>query len=101
MMNQFVLVGRIKDTKKGKLKGKDVIQLTLAIPKSYKNEDGEFETDFIPIILSGSVAENTLEYCGKGDIVGIKGSLCAYEDSFYAQAERVTFLSSKAKDDKE
>ena len=47
MLNQAVLVGRIvqepelKDTEKGK-----VTNITLAVPRSFKNSNGEYDTDF-------------------------------------------------------
>ena len=50
MLNQAVLVGRIvkdpevKDTDKGK-----VANVTLAVPRSFKNMNGEYDTDFISL----------------------------------------------------
>ena len=47
MLNQAVLIGRIvrdpelKDTEKGK-----VTNITLAVPRSFKNTNGEYDTDF-------------------------------------------------------
>ena len=106
-MNSYVtLVGRIvneptidSDTKN--------CEITLAITRSYKNKDGIYETDFIPVILKGTIATNVVEYCKKGDIVGIKGRI---ETSIYEKedgtkirnteiiADKVTFLSSKKLD---
>ena len=109
MLNQTVLVGRltsdleVKETENGK----KVTSLTLAVPRSYKNADGEYDTDFIDVILWEAVAENTAEYCRKGDIVGIKGRIqtSTYEaedgikrKSTEVVAERVSFLSSKKED---
>ena len=109
MLNQTVLVGRltsdleVKETENGK----KVTSLTLAVPGSYKNADGEYDTDFIDVILWEAVAENTAEYCRKGDIVGIKGRIqtSTYEmedgtkrKSTEVVAERVSFLSSKKED---
>lgn len=47
MLNQAVLVGRIvqepeiKETEKGK-----VSNITLAVPRCFKNSNGEYDTDF-------------------------------------------------------
>ena len=109
MLNQVVLVGRL--TKEVELKemedGKKLANITIAIPRSYKNVDGEYESDFIDCVLWNGIAENTSEYCKKGDIVGVKGRLQTsnYEKEDGSKvfkldvvAEKVTFLSSRSKD---
>ena len=112
MLNQVVLVGRLtSDLEKKELEdGKSVVNMTLAIPRSFKNANGEYETDFVNCTLWNAIAENTAEYCKKGDIVGVKGRLQTSnfekEDGSKAfrldvVAEKVTFLSSKSKDEHE
>ena len=60
MMNQVVMIGRIvkepelKETEKGNL-----CNLTLAVARPYKNEEGVYETDFVDVTLWKSIAENT------------------------------------------
>ena len=106
MLNQVVLVGRlVKDPELVETDtNKKLSRITIAIPRSFKNMDGEYETDFINCILWDVAAKNTVEYCKKGDIVGIKGRIQSnkYEDeekvmhySVEVIAERVTFLSNK------
>ena len=77
MMNQTVLVGRIvQDPKITELEdGKKVCNVTVAIPRSYKNENGEYDTDFVKCTMWYGVAENTSEYCKQGDLIGIKGRI--------------------------
>ncbi len=109
-MNQCVMVGRIANdfdfiesevkTKKKKSDKKFCI-LTLAVQRSFKNENGEYETDFIPVVLWENLAENTKEYCHKGDVVGIKGRIQNFEDKIQVVAERVTFLTSRSKEIKQ
>lgn len=112
MLNQVVLVGRLtKDLETKELEdGKKVCNVTLAIPRSFKNAEGEYETDFVECVLWNQIAENTAEYCKKGDIVGVKGRL--QTDNFEKEngekvfrlnviAEKVTFLSSRSQDQKE
>lgn len=112
MLNQVVLVGRLtKDVEVIESEnGKKYAQLNLAIPRSFKNADGVYDTDFINTIAFESIAQNTSEYCKKGDIVGVKGRL--QSDSFEKEdgekiykldivAEKVTFLSSKSRDEQE
>ena len=112
MLNQVVLVGRLtKDLETKELEdGKTVCNVTLAIPRSFKNADGEYETDFVECVLWNAVAQNTAEYCKKGDIVGIKGRI--QTDSYEKEngekafkvnviAEKVTFLSSRSQEQRE
>lgn len=106
MLNQVVLVGRLTDDLEvvETENGKKVTNLTLAVQRSYKNADGIYETDFVKCTLWNAIAENTSEYCKKGDIIGLKGRLQMkeFEDkegnkriSMEVIAEKVTFLSSK------
>ena len=105
MLNQLVLVGRlVKEVELEKEGDKNVAIMSLAIPRSYKNENGEYDTDFIDCILWNAIAENTSEYCRKGDVVGVKGRVQSRtienEDGTKANkieivAEKITFLSKK------
>ena len=109
MLNQTVIVGRlVKNPEIKELEdGKQVSNITLAVPRSYKNEKGEYETDFITCELWNGVASNTTEYCRQGDLLGIKGRIKtdSYENESGEKvyktsivAEKVTFLSSKSKE---
>lgn len=112
MLNQIVIVGRLtQDPQIKELEsGKKVSYITLAVPRAYKNADGVYETDFIECTLWNGIAENTAEYCHKGDIVGVKGRLqtnvVENEDGTKTKytdviAEKLTFLSSKRSEDEE
>ena len=105
MLNQFVLVGRLtKDPELVELEnGKKVSNITLAIPRNYKNSNGEYDTDYIDCTLWNNVAENTSNYCKKGDLIGVKGKMEANFDKennkkMTVVGERVTFLSSRNMD---
>ena len=108
MLNQVVLVGRlVKDPELVDTDAsKKMSRITLAIPRSFKNMNGEYESDFINCVLWDSVAKSTVEYCKKGDIVGVKGRIQSRmvetdeEKKYYIDviAERVTFLSNKKTD---
>ena len=105
MLNQIILVGRLTENVNEKNK-KGFITITLAVPRSWKNENGEYDTDFIDVKISGNIAENTAEYCKKGDILGIKGRIQTTilnkdnKDIKVTEliAEKVTFLSTKKED---
>ena len=69
MLNQVVLVGRIVKNPELRVtdNGKKVTTVTLAVPRSYKNSDGEYDTDFLDCTLWTNVAENTVQYCQTGN----------------------------------
>ena len=108
MLNQTVLVGRlVRDPELNETENVNKIySITLAVPRNYKNINGEYDTDFIPCTLWKGIAENAVEYCHKGDLLGVKGSLKTRkieQDETVRQvvevvAEKVTYLSSKNKD---
>ncbi len=110
MLNQIVLVGRLtRDIAVNKSNnGTKVATLGLAIPRSFKNSEGMYDTDFIDCVLFDSIAENTSEYCKKGDIVGVKGRIQSRvieeddkkETVMEIIAEKVTFLSSHSSESK-
>ncbi len=110
MLNQVVIVGRLvqEPTVEKTESGKERAFVTLAVPRSYKNAEGEYETDFVDCVLWGGVASNTAEYCKKGDLVGVKGKVETniYENadgekkkSTQIVAEKVTFLSTAKEKD--
>ena len=102
MLNQVVVVGRlVRDPENIETEnGSKGAKITLAVSRSYKNVDGIYETDFLDARLFASVANSTVEYCKKGDLVGIKGRIQSKtieteEGKKYEMeiiAERVTFL---------
>ena len=104
MMNQVIVVGRLVATPEVREteNGKKVTNVTLAVPRSYKNMDGNYDTDFIECTLFNAIATNTSEYCKKGDVVGVKGRIQIdnYEKDGIKKkvtqiiADKVTFLSS-------
>ena len=108
MLNQAVLVGRL--VKEPELKktdnGNSISNITLAVPRSFKNSEGTYDTDFISCVLWRGVAESTVNYCKKGDLVGIKGRVQTRKiesDDVVKHitevvAEKVTFLSSRKTD---
>ena len=111
MLNHIILVGRlVRDPELKKFEsGSKLSKITLAVPRSYKNVTGEYGTDFIECTLWKGIAENTTQYCKKGDILAVKGRIESkmYElnnEKKYTTeiiAEKVTFLSSKPKEEKE
>lgn len=104
-MNHVVLVGRL--TKDPDLRfvpgeGTPVVNFTLAINRGYKNKEGKSEADFIFVEAWNKQAENIAQYCFKGSMVGVQGSLRVETYMHQEQkrsitkvrANQVAFLSS-------
>lgn len=107
-MNQAIFVGRIvaEPSLETTESGATVSNITVAVPRPYKNEEGVYETDFIDCTLWNSVAERTAEYCKKGDVIGVKGRVQTNITEKEGEkrkfmniiAEKITFLSSRQKE---
>lgn len=98
MLNQTLVVGRMvnEPVLEENENGKKVCVVTLAVPRSFKNSEGEYDTDYIDVTLWDKIASNTIEYCKQGDVLGIKGRLQKLKgNSLQVVAEKVTFISSK------
>ncbi len=104
-MNHVILVGRLTGNPEI-MKSENNVSRTivnLAVPRSYKNQDGIYETDFIRCVLWNGIAERACEYCKKGDIVCVRGRLQVrnYEDEkkelkyiTEVSVETISFVSS-------
>ena len=90
MINNVTLVGRL--TKDAELKytpaNQAVAQFTLAVNRTFKNANGERETDFINCVIWRQAAENFVNWVKKGALIGITGRIQTrnYEN---AQGQRV------------
>jgi single-strand DNA-binding protein len=77
MINNVTLAGRI--TKDLELKtvgtGTSLLNFSIAVERSYKNAQGERETDFINIVAWRGTAEFIANYFKKGDGINITGSI--------------------------
>lgn len=90
MINNVTLVGRL--TKDVELKytpaNQAVVQFVLAVNRTFKNANGERETDFINVVIWRQSAENFAKWAKKGALIGITGRIQTrnYEN---AQGQRV------------
>lgn len=110
MVNTVMLVGRLASEPEIKTTetGKEIVRISVAVNRSFKNPDGTYDTDFIDCTLWDGLAKNLSEYCKKGDTIGIRGRLqvSTYEKDgtkikrVDVIAERVTFLGSTTKEPK-
>ncbi|WP_141009513.1 single-stranded DNA-binding protein, partial [Listeria monocytogenes] len=105
MMNRVVLVGRL--TKDPDLRytpaGVAVATFTLAVNRTFTNQQGEREADFINCVVWRKPAENVANFLKKGSMAGVDGRVQTrnYEDKdgkrVYVTeivAESVQFLES-------
>lgn len=106
MYNSVYLIGRLtQDPEVQELEGnKKVSHINLAVQRTYKNQDGIYETDFIRCSLWDGIAERAKEYTHKGDLVAVRGQLKT--SSYIAEdetkkytteviIEKLVFLSTK------
>ncbi len=105
MYNYIFLVGRlVRDVEVHKTSSeKSVSTITLAVNKPFKNTNGNYDVDFVPITLWDQICDITNEYCKKGDMVAIKGRVQMKKEVLANNvnsnqieiiAERVIFISS-------
>lgn len=110
MINNVVLTGRL--TKDAELKytgtGTAVASFTLAVDRTFKNANGEKETDFINVVAWRKTAETLATYTKKGSLIGVQGRIQTrnYEGNdgkrVYVTevvADSFTFLESKKQAD--
>jgi len=109
VINRVVLVGRL--TKEADLKytpnGVAVATFTLAVNRTFSNEQGERDADFINCVVWRKPAENVANYLTKGSLAGVEGRIQTrnYEGQdgkrVYVTevvADSVQFLEPKSKD---
>ncbi|OZI13446.1 single-stranded DNA-binding protein [Bacillaceae bacterium SAS-127] len=77
MINQVTLVGRL--TKDPEVRftadGRTLLNMTVAVNRPYRNQEGLSQTDFIYCTVWNKSAENTAKYCRKGSLVGVLGTI--------------------------
>lgn len=77
MINRVVLVGRL--TKNPELRytpnGVAVASFTIAVNRPFSNQQGDRETDFIPVVVWRRQAENAANFLTKGSLAGVDGRI--------------------------
>lgn len=93
MINRVVLVGRLtKDIELSYTpQGNAKVQFTLAVNRSFANQSGEREADFIQIQAWRKQAENAANYLKKGSLVGIDGKI--QSGSYERDGQRIYFTN--------
>ena len=105
-MNKVILIGRLTKDPELRYTGSNraVTQITVAVNRTFANQNGEREADFINVVVWRKQAENVCKYCTKGSLVGVSGRI--QTRSYDGQdgqkryvtevvADNVSFLGSK------
>ena len=76
-MNKIIVSGNIvRDIElKYTQGGTAIANGTIAVRRSFKNKDGEYETDFFNFVVMGKAGETVANYMKKGNKVVLAGSL--------------------------
>ena len=77
MINNVTLVGRM--TRDAELRytpqNQAVATFSLAVNRNFKNQNGEYEADFINCVIWRQPAENLANWAKKGALIGITGRI--------------------------
>jgi len=76
-MNRVILIGRLTRDPDMRYSPSGVActTFTLAVDRSFTNNNGEKEADFIPIVVWRKLAENCAEYLRKGRLCAVEGRI--------------------------
>jgi single-strand DNA-binding protein len=109
MINQTVLVGRLTRDPQLKRTQSNIsyVRFTLAVNRSFTDESGERQADFISCIAWRAQAENLARFMKQGSLIGLVGRIQtgSYESdkgTIYTTdvvADNIQFLESKPKQD--
>ena len=92
MLNNCVLMGRLKELEIKENNGVKMGIMYLSIPKN------EEENVVLEIVVCENMINNVKDYCDKGDLVGIKGKIDLLDNKTTIIAEKITFLSTRKND---
>lgn len=106
-MNRVMLIGRLTAKPELRYTGSNVpfSRFTVAVNRTFNNNNGERETDFINCIIWRKQAENVCNYLDKGSLVSVEGRIQtgSYDDkdgnkryTTDVVTDSVQFLESKS-----
>ena len=84
--------------------GKKILENTIGVSKEKKNAQGEYESDFIKLVLFDGSAEYLSKYAKKGDKIEVVGKLRVdpytdkegnYKTDTYVIVDKVKILTSR------
>lgn len=76
-MNELIISGRItKDLELKKTSnGSVVLPFDVAVQREFKNQNGEYDSDFIPCLATNGTAEFIAKYTEKGNFITLTGRI--------------------------
>jgi len=109
MLNQAIIVGKVAKeiTLNETQDRKQVSNIILEVKRSFKNEHGTYDSDFIHCTLWSGIAVNAAQHCQVGSVIGVKGRIkTKYIEIPNGQsipvsevvAEKITFISKTNND---
>lgn len=77
MINRVVLVGRITKDPELRYTNSNLpfVNFTVAVNRTYANQSGEREADFIQCTIWRKQAENLAKFVSKGKLIGVEGKI--------------------------
>ena len=77
MLNKAILIGRLTRDPELRSTSNDisVTSFTVAVDRNFTNQQGEKETDFIPVVAWRKLAETCAKYLAKGRLVAVSGRM--------------------------
>jgi len=104
--NSISLIGRIGQTPEAKRVGADheVVDISIAVNRGFKDENGEYISDWVPIKIWDKKADFILKYAKKGSLIAVSGTLRVdkwnddhgnKKNKTYVQVESVQVLDKK------
>ena len=78
MLNKVILTGRLVADAELRYtpSNKAVATARIACPRDFKNQNGERESDFFPLVIWGKYAESFSNWIKKGYLVTVGGTFC-------------------------
>ena len=77
MINRVVLVGRITKDPELRYTNSNLpfVNFTVAVNRTYANQNGEREADFVQCTIWRKQAENLAKFVSKGKLIGVEGKI--------------------------
>jgi single-strand DNA-binding protein len=107
-MNKIIIIGHLTKEPQ-KVDNQDLCKLVVAVKNNFKNQDGEYGSEFFNVAVWNKLHENCMKYLNKGSKVAIIGE---HRHRFYEKdgvrksvceivAHEIDFLSTPKKEDDE
>ncbi len=76
-MNKVIVSGRITNDLELRYtsNNKEILNINLAVKRDFKNSDGEYDTDFLKVVVYGTHAKYLKEHTSKGKRIQIDGRI--------------------------